>query len=89
MLKQIKSNVENWVTKNNKRIRESQVVKKLTMCKKCYTFYYKNSWHFDKPISLEPIGEEEIPVKFVECPACLEQEVATYEMESNLILGRK
>ncbi len=62
--------------------------KKLTMCWKCFTFYYKNSWHFEKPEYLNRDYEREIPVRFTECPACLEQELALYESESDLILGR-
>ena len=61
-------------------------VKGLTMCKKCYTFYYKNSWHFESPEYLDQTYEVEIPVHFTKCLACMEQEQALYETESNLAL---
>jgi len=83
MLKKFKSKAEDWVSNHNKRLSEGKSLKRLTMCKKCYTFYYKNSWHFEKPEYLNQEREEEIPVRFTECPACLEQEMASYEMESN------
>ena len=86
MLKKFKLSAQDWVSRHKKRISENKDSKKLTMCKKCYTFYYKNSWHFDKPAYLEVDEEKEIPVQFTECPACLEQEVSSYEMESDLVL---
>ena len=88
MLKKLKLSAEEWVSDHKKRFSESRGVKKLAMCKKCYTFYYKNSWHFDKPLYLDMDYEEEIPVKFTECPACLEQEASQYEIETDLVLGR-
>ena len=87
MLKKISLSAEQWVASHKKRVAESRDVRKLAMCKKCYTFYYQNSWHFDKPVYLDLDAEEEIPVRFTECPACLEQEESLNEMESNLILN--
>ena len=88
MLKNFKTKAEDWVSGHKKRISDgSRDMKKLTMCKKCFTFYYKNSWHFERPLYLEDEGEKEIPVRFTECPACLEQETAFYETESDLVLG--
>ena len=63
-------------------LKKNRSQQKLIMCKKCYTFYYRNSWHFDKPMSLETDQDEEIPVQFTKCTACLEQESAFYEIES-------
>lgn len=60
--------------------------KGLTMCKKCFTFYYKNSWHFERPEYLDQSDEVEIPVHFTECFACMEQDQALYETESSLSL---
>ena len=88
MLKKLKMNAQDWVLSHKKRFSQNNGSKKLTMCKKCYTFYYKNSWHFDNPLYLDIDREEEIPVRFTECPACLEQEASLYEMESDLVLGR-
>lgn len=88
MLKKLKLSAQDWVLNHRKRFAESNAVRKLAMCKKCYTFYYKNSWHFDKPLFLETDAEEEIPVRFTECPACLEQDSISYEMEMDLVLGR-
>jgi len=88
MLKKFKSNAKDWVLSHQKRLAVEEGPKRLTMCKKCYTFYYKNSWHFDKPVYLETSREEEIPVRFTECPACLEQETSYYEMESDLVWRR-
>ncbi len=89
MLKKLKLSAEDWVTNHKKRVSQVEgIPKKLTMCKKCYTFYYKNSWHFDRPLYVELNHEDEIPVRFTECPACLEQESATYEIESDLVWRR-
>lgn len=87
MLKKIKMQAEDWVANHNKRLMEGKSLKRLTMCKKCYTFYYKNSWHFERPVALDEEQEHEIPVRFTQCPACLEQEVASYEIDGNLAMG--
>jgi hypothetical protein len=84
MLKKIRADAKNWL-KTNKTEGDTQY-RKLTMCKKCFTFYYKKGWHFEKPAYLDSDREEEIPVRFTQCPACLEQEVAAYEMEG-LVFG--
>jgi hypothetical protein len=75
MLKKLKSGTRDLVLN----------YKKLTMCKKCYTFYYKNSWHFEMPGNIKESPEQEIPVLFLQCPSCLEDENASYEMESKLV----
>jgi len=56
------------------------------MCKKCFTFYYKNSWHFERPEYLNQNDEVDISVHFTECLACMEQDQALYETELNLVL---
>jgi len=91
MLKKFKLNAESWVLKHKQRISSNitENIRGLTMCKKCYTFYYKNSWHFERPLYLEQLRDEEVSVRFIECPACMEEEVAFYEAESNLVLGRR
>ncbi|MBA3732863.1 hypothetical protein H0W91_00630 [Patescibacteria group bacterium] len=84
MLRKFKSIANDWVTTQKKRYPNNRAFKSLTMCKKCYTFYYKKSWHFERPDFIDLAAEEEIPVKFTQCPACLEQELSLYENESNL-----
>ena len=56
-------------------------LKKLTMCKKCYSFYYKKIWHFEAPATIQEGEESEIPVRFSQCPACVEQELVMYERD--------
>ena len=55
--------------------------KKLTMCKKCYSFYYKKVWHFEATQSVRDEDEAEVSVRFSQCPACVEQELALYDTE--------
>ena len=86
MLKQIKSIIEDSILDQKQNIRSG--FRALTMCKKCYTFYYRKAWHFERPEYLDDYVEQEVPVRFTECPACLEQDQAMYETESNLVLGR-
>lgn len=88
MLKKIKLSAKEWVEDHKKRVLDRKSFEGLKMCNKCYTFYYKNSWHFEKPEYLESNSEKEVKVRFTECPACMEQELAVYEMESELVLGR-
>ena len=87
MFKKLRQSGEDWVTHQKKSISERNTFKKLTMCKKCYTFYYKNSWHFERPSYLEEGREEDVAVHFTECPSCLEQSLAFYESESSMVLG--
>jgi hypothetical protein len=81
MLKKIKSGAREWVYDRMKSLSKNKGTKKLTMCKKCYTFYYKRSWHFYRPKEIDLSRDEEIPVRFTECTACLEQEDAFYEAD--------
>ena len=54
----------------------------LKMCRKCYSFNYNNSWHFEKPEYLsEKDPKEEISIQFSHCPACIEEALAMYDME--------
>jgi hypothetical protein len=55
--------------------------KKLTMCKKCYSFYYKKVWHFEAPDVVRDEEEPEVAVRFSQCPACVEQELTLYERD--------
>ena len=87
MLRSFKSLVQGRIAREKKRYARGSF-KTLTMCKQCYTFRYKNSWHFEKPELLESEGEATLPVRFVQCPACIEQENAIYESESGLVWGR-
>jgi len=82
MLKKLTSRTaKDWIVSYKKKLTENRAVNRLTMCRTCFTFYYKNSWHFDKPSYFE-VDEKEIPVRFMMCPTCLDLEVASYEMES-------
>lgn len=86
MLRRIKSMASNWVGNQKRNVKSKFRV--LTMCKKCYTFHYNKSWHFERPEFLNEYMEQEVPVRFTECPACLEQETALYEAEGDLVFGR-
>lgn len=77
MLRNIKSIAENWGLDKNRKV--NSAFRALTMCKKCYTFYYKKSWHFERPGYLDDYSDQEVPVRFTECPACIDQEVAMYD----------
>lgn len=90
MLKKIKLSAKEWIESSQKRfaVDNSSVPKRLTMCKKCNTFYYKNAWHFEKPAFMELERDEEIPVRFTECPACIELEEALYESETEFAWRR-
>lgn len=81
MLKKIKLTARDWIDNSKKRFNVESGPRRLTMCKVCHTFYYKNAWHFDKPEYLNLERDEEIPVRFTECPACIELEEASFESE--------
>lgn len=88
MLKKIKTMAEmtkGWV--KDKKEKFPKNYRTLAMCERCYAFKYRNSWHFKKPEYLN--SEEEIPVIFTQCVACLEQENALYEAESELVLSNR
>ena len=85
MLKKFKSFAKDWADGERKKFQKVRSFKfrTLTMCDKCYSFYYKNSWHFKRPEYLEGYREEEMHVRFTKCPACVEEEESLYEMESS------
>lgn len=60
-----------WGDKTKKKFSKSKTFGSLTMCKKCYTFYYKHSWHFYKPEQLEKDTDSIVSVHFTQCPSCL------------------
>jgi hypothetical protein len=74
MLVKFKS-LKDWGANKRKKFSKARKCGSLTMCKKCFTFYYKHSWHFYKPEQLEKDADAVISVHFTECPACLEQEL--------------
>ena len=76
MLKKIKSTVKHHFNKN---------FGTLTMCKKCYAFYYKSVWHFEAPGFIQDEAKREIPLRLTECPACIEMEVTLQERDSDLM----
>jgi len=89
MLKKLKYITKDLVLGDKKEFSQGENFRALTMCKKCYTFYYKNSWHFNSPDYLQNVtSEKEFPVRFTQCPACLEQEQALYERELENIEGK-
>ena len=87
MLKKFKTLAKDWVDDRRRKFPKNRNFRALTMCENCYAFYYKNSWNLQKPMYLNEYHEEEIPVFFTKCSACLEQEEALFERESNFILG--
>lgn len=87
MLKKLELRARNWVLNRKKSFNSPiQRAKKLVMCKKCFTFYYNRSWHLERPEYLDQNFETEIPVHFTECLACMEQDQAQLERESNFVL---
>jgi heterodisulfide reductase subunit B len=82
MLKKFKTLAEDWAVNQNKRFTRDKNFRVLTMCKQCYTFYYRNSWHFERPQLLDTENEPTVAVRFTQCPACVEQETAFYDLES-------
>lgn len=88
MLKKFKTLAKDWVVKKRKKFSKNRNFRTLTMCEKCFSFYYHHSWHFKKPAHLEKYHEEEVPVTFTQCPACLEQENALYEAESGTMFKK-
>lgn len=82
MLTKFKTLAKDWTRKNNS---ENKNLKTLTMCERCFSFYYNHSWHFERPDYLEHDTDSTVPVYFTQCLACLEQEDARYETESSLI----
>ena len=67
-----------------KRKQESRDVASsaIERCRKCYSFKYDNSWHFERPeYLLQKDIEEKVTVKFSQCPACIEETLAMYDME--------
>ena len=86
MLKKFKTMTKDWVKEKKGQLPKNY--RTLTMCEKCYAFKYKNSWHFKRPDGYFS-SEQEIPVIFTQCVACLEQENALYENESDLVLSSR
>jgi len=87
MLKKIRSGAKSFVLDYKNRLLDKSSLEKLTMCKKCYTFYYGSSWHFEMPENLKKYPEEEVPVTFTLCSACRVEEEALYENEAELAFG--
>jgi len=87
MLKKLKLSAEDWVANHRKNRRlKAEEGRKLIMCKKCFTFFYNNKWHFEKPDYLERNSDDEVLVSFTECHACMEQDLASYEAGSDFAL---
>lgn len=89
MLKKIKTKARDWIAKRNLKNSEYKGEKMLTMCKSCYSYYDKKSWSIERPSYLSLIRDQDVPVHFTQCPACIEQDLALYEMESDLVIGMR
>lgn len=85
MLRNIKSITEDWMLGEIRNANSN--FRALTMCKTCHTFYYGRSWHFERPEYLDDYSEQEVPVRFTECPSCVEEKLASYDAESLSILA--
>lgn len=88
MLTNFKTLAENWAVNKNQTLSKKRNATNLTMCKECYTFQYGKLWRFERPELLKSSRESVLSVKFTQCPTCIEQENASYELESDLIWGR-
>jgi hypothetical protein len=84
MLKRFKKLAKDFGYGKRKRLQKIKNSVSLAMCEKCFAFYYKNAWHLSKPTYLVEYDEEEVPIFFTKCSACVEQEEAMYEKESSL-----
>ena len=84
MLKKVTSRVEDWLIERNKKFIENKSFRSLTMCRNCHTFYYKKSWHFEKPEEVDLADDSTVSVHFTQCSACREQELASYETEQGI-----
>ncbi len=90
MLKNMKTLENVWALRKNKKLSPDSGLRTITMCKRCYTFYYHHSWHFEMPAELQGLDKNDnVAVRFKECPACLGEEAARLEIEdaSDLALG--
>lgn len=86
MLTEFKTLAKNWTERRREeKTPKGTSFRALTVCRECYTFYYKNSWHFERPENLELHKDSRVTVRFTQCPACLQQELAAYDMESELV----
>ena len=84
MLKHYKSYTHSWTESKMRKSDKGNSLRSLKMCKKCYTFYYKNSWVYDKPKQQNSWDDEPtISICFTECPACLSEESSKSELESS------
>ena len=59
-------------------------ISRIVMCKKCYSFYYAGSWHLYAPESIRNNDSESALVRFAECPACNEIDIAEDERDADL-----
>ncbi len=70
MLSNLKLNAKDLIINYKKRLSRDNFLRKLIMCRKCCSFYYKNSWHFKIPKDLHKNPEEKIEVLFTQCRDC-------------------
>ena len=70
-----------WAWKEKKSLPKEKTMS-LKMCRKCFAFAYDGGWHFERPVNLlENTLDEKVSVQFSQCPACVEEALAMYDME--------
>ena len=90
MLTKFQDLATDWSEGEGRRSSRSRTFRALTMCEKCYTYYYKNSWHFERPDNFPSEHDgAAVSVHFTRCAACLEQEEALCAEELNPISSGK
>jgi len=63
-----------------KKITKNVETEAIEMCRKCYAFRQRESWHMERPeYFLENEVEEKI-VRFILCPTCTEEALGVYNM---------
>ena len=76
--------LDGWKAPHGRKSLKTRLFGRLTMCKECYTFYYKHSWHFYKPKQLVDQDDSTLSVHFTKCPACLAQDAVMEEPEYSM-----
>jgi len=62
-------------------------VNKVTMCKKCYAFYYRSVWHFEAPefVRNGVPSSQAVSLRLSECPSCIEMDLAMMERDLDIL----
>jgi len=84
MSKNLRTKAQDWIADRKKIVSQSSGFRGLKICKKCFTFNYANSWHFERPEYLNFEDDQDISVRFTECPTCLiEQNLSVYNSDQS------